>query len=339
MDTKRIRKQLIKLLNIHGISGQEGNVRRYLQPILKYLMDSVEVDAYGNLLATKKVGNGEGATVLLSSHMDTVKGVLADRKLLEDNGIITSDKGVLGADDRAGIAIILEVLKNIDKLSFDGTIKVAFSREEEIGCIGAEKIDPKFYEDVDLAIIVDRRGNRDIVVGNYYMPFCSDAVGNFMEDVSALLGANWKCVEGGVSDAMVFAEHNINSINLSAGYEHEHTSKEFVIVEDMRDTLHLILQTFAVINDFNWSFGDVPKENEWVKEGYINHSSGYSSTYNNYYEDTFENDFVYAESFDANGDVFVYELGKDIGITQGEREIVMTRESLKSLVNQLKKVL
>ncbi|MEL0642581.1 hypothetical protein V6260_18530, partial [Pseudoalteromonas aliena] len=88
------------------------------------------------------------------------------------------------------------------------------------------KIDPDWYKDVDLAIVVDRRSNRDIVAG-CGMAFCSDAVGYFMEDVSKMADMDWKCVEGGISDAMVFAENGINSINLSAGYMNEHTANEY----------------------------------------------------------------------------------------------------------------
>lgn len=325
---KKMKKQLINLLNIHATSGNEAPVRDYLKPILINLMDTVRVDNDGNLLAEKKCGDGNGATVLLSAHMDTVKGVLADRKLIiTEDGIIMSSKGVLGADDRAGIAIILTVLRNLNKLNFNGTIKVAFSREEEIGCIGASKIDPDWYEDVDLAIVVDRRGNRDIVVG-CGMAFCSDAVGYFMEEVSKMADMDWKCVEGGISDAMVFAENGINSINLSAGYMNEHTANEYVSLKDMRDTVRLILQTIAVINQFYKAFGIVPNENKWVKSWY------YKGNYN-YYEDSFEDGYVWAEETDLNGDVYVYDVGANIVIQQGNQEIIMSRESMKSLIKQL----
>src|SRR5690606_37600213 len=110
----------------------------------------------------------------------------------------------LGADDRAGIAIIISALESLEKLNFNGTIKLAFSREEEIGCIGSGKMNPDWYSNVDLAIVIDRKGNRDIVVG-CGMAFCSDSVGHFMEDVSAMCDMDWKCVEGGISDAMTFA--------------------------------------------------------------------------------------------------------------------------------------
>jgi putative aminopeptidase FrvX len=335
---KNLRKQLIELLNIHGVSGQETEVRSYLKPILEQQMDEVKIDTYGNLLATKTIGNGEGATVLLSAHMDTVKGVLKDRKLIEKNGVISSDKGALGADDRAGIAVILTVLSNINKLGFDGTIKIAFSREEEIGCVGSSKIDPYFYEDVNLAIVVDRRGNRDIVVG-CGQAFCSDNVGLFMEEVGMMADmGDWKATEGGISDALTFSEKGVNSINLSVGYRNEHTDKEYVVLSDMRDTTRLILQAIAIINQFYQTFGEVPTENRWVKAW--NYAKGYSKSYGSYgyYEDGFE-DMIYAEEFDTNGDVFVYEMGKDVVIQQGDNEILLSRESLRGLVDQLKDVL
>jgi putative aminopeptidase FrvX len=333
-----LKNQLIELLNIHGVSGDEGRVRNYLKPVLSELTDKVEVDLYGNLLATKKFGNGKGATVLLSAHMDTVKGVQKNRKLIENNGVITSNKGALGADDRAGIAIILTVLRNMKDIAFDGTVKISFSREEEIGCIGASQIDPKFYDDVDLAIVVDRRGNRDIVVG-CGQAFCSNNVGSFMEDVAKMADMDdWKCVEGGISDAMTFSENGINSINLSAGYRHEHTDKEYVVISDMKDTTQLILQAFAVINGFYDTFGDIGHENNWVKSWYVKGSK--YNKYTDYYEDEFGwgAEEVWAEEADKMGDVFIYEVEESCVIAQGENEILLSRESLRNLMNQLKDI-
>jgi putative aminopeptidase FrvX len=333
---KNMKKQLVELLGIHATSGNEKPVRDYLIPVLKELVDTVTVDDYGNLLGDLKCGDGKGATVLLSAHMDTVRGVLKDRKLIDDKGVIMSDKGVLGADDRAGIAIILTVLRNLKKLNFNGNIKVAFSREEEIGCKGVDKIDPKWYEGTDLAIVCDRRGNRDIVVG-CGMAFCSNEVGFFMEDVGKMLDMDYRCVEGGISDAMVFAQEGINSINLSVGYMNEHTDREFVVINDMRDTVRLVLQTIAVINSFSHTFGEVPYDNRWAKSwGYAKGGSKYYQG-GRYFEDGFEED-IWAEEYDQNGDIYVYEIGKDVVIQQGDSEITMSRESLRNLVEQLKNV-
>lgn len=336
MLVKKLKKQFVKLLNIHGVSGNEKPVRDYLKPILTSLMDTVTVDNHGNLLADKKCGNGNGATIMLSAHMDTVKGVLSDREVIEtEDGLFMSSKGALGADDRAGIAIILTVLRNLKNLNFDGHVKVAFSREEEIGCIGSTKIDKDWYKDVDLAIVVDRRGNRDIVVG-CGMAFCSDSVGYFMEDVAKMADMEWNCVEGGISDAVTFAENGVNSINLSAGYYNEHTNTEYASLSEMRDTVKLILQTIAVINQFYKTFDKVPSENTWAK--------AWRSKYGNYgyyYEDDFAYDYIdddiWAEEMnDDNGDVYVYELGSDVIISQGENEIILPKNAFKNLISQIK---
>lgn len=262
---KELKKQLIQLLNIQAPSGKEGKVVNYVKPILEKLTDKCWLDDYGNLLAEKKVGTGEGATIILSAHMDTVQNIQKGRKVIEKDGVFRSTKGVLGADDRAGIAIILAVLRNIGKTSFNGNIKVAFSREEEIGCVGASQIDPAWYKGSDLAIVVDRRGNRDIVTG-CGNAFCSDAVGKFFEECGAMLDMDWVAKEGGISDAVVFSENGVNSVNLSAGYFNEHTEKETVHLAYMKDTVNLILQALALVNQFTHTFGEVPKENQWVKD-------------------------------------------------------------------------
>lgn len=272
---KKMKKQLVQLLNIQAPSGQEHKVVKYVKPILESTCDKVWLDDYQNLLAEKVVGSGKGATIILSAHMDSVNRLAKNRQVIEKDGVFTSSAGILGADDRAGIAILLTVIRNIEKTGFEGTIKVAFSREEEIGCVGSSKIDKEWIKGADLAIVVDRRGNNDVVVGNFSQAFCSTPVGKFFEDCSALQDMDWKACEGGISDACTFADLNVNSVNLSAGYGNEHTDKEYVVFDDMKKTTNLILQAMAVVNDFAHTFGDVPESNAWV-EGYSYGGSGYS---------------------------------------------------------------
>lgn len=319
----------VELLNIHGVSGKEHDVRDYLVEKLDSLVDTMRIDTYGNLLAEKTCGTGEGAEIILSAHMDTVKGVLKKRTLKFDGDIITSSKGALGADDRAGIAIILDVLRRVESIDFNGKIKVSFSREEEIGCVGASNIDPRWYENADLAIVVDRRGNRDIVVGTWGLTFCSNAVGYFFEEVGKLVDMEWKCVEGGVSDAMTFSGEGINSVNLSAGYMNEHTSNEYVSLEAMRETSLLICQSLAVVNSFYQSFGDVPNENDWIEKG---------AKYNKYYyESTFDEGLLKEDMWIEEGGTYVYEIDGEIVIVQGNNEIVLSKEEYKSLTWQIEK--
>lgn len=314
---KNYRNQLIELLKIEAPSGEEHKVRAYLEPHLIELVDKMFVDEAGNLLAEKKVGDGNGATVMLSAHMDSVRNIVKGRKIIEKDGVLTASKGVLGADDRAGIAIIMSVLRNIEKIDFNGNIKVAFTVSEEIGCVGSSAMDTKWYEDVNLAIVVDRRGNRDIVTGcGSPWNFCSEAVGKFLEDCSALQGMDWKAVGGGVSDAMTFSSHGIHSVNLSAGYRNEHTEKEYMVIKDGQDTINLILQAFALINGFYTGFGEVPAG--YTRDSWYGSSTSsfwdsvdYTSTGSQWHEET-----IWEQDENRYGNVSLTDMGGFMSIFQ-----------------------
>lgn len=240
LQAEKFKENLIVLLNIPGESQNEREVARFLIRELRSISDYIYTDRKGNVLGY--LDCGEGPTILLSAHMDTVERIETDREILEDGTILRSSKGILGADDRAGIAIILEVLAGIRQTNFNGTLKFAFTVEEEIGLRGAKGIDKEFIADVDAAIVIDRRGTRDIVtscMGIY--PFCREEYGAIFEKAGELAGMpDWKMTQGGYSDTLVFAENGINAVNLSAGYRNEHTELEYV-------DYHAAFSTFLLI--------------------------------------------------------------------------------------------
>lgn len=216
---------LLELLNIPGASSDERAVRMRLRNKLDRLLDHSFIDGKGNLLGYMECGFGP--TILLSAHMDTVEEIVANREIIEEGTILSSSEGILGADDRAGITAILTILQRIRKTNFNGTIKVAFTVEEEIGCLGSRGITQDFIEDVDAAIVIDRRGKRDIVTSNGSFSFCTEEFGKLFEQAGILAGMeDWKATPGGISDAKVFAQYGIPSVNLSAGYQNEHTDFE-----------------------------------------------------------------------------------------------------------------
>lgn len=243
---KRLEKRLREVLAIPGVSGHEERIRSYVMNELRKLTPYVTVDHYGNVLATIQSGSlSSGPVILLNAHLDTARELLASRSVIETNHIWTSSEGILGADDRAGIAIILEALNRIKQnIHYRGTIKVIFTVEEEIGLCGASAVNPSFLWDVDAAIVIDRRGTSDIVTGNSWGDsFCHVAYGQWIEDVAHGQGLlDWACVPGGSSDTRIWAEHGIQSVNLSAGYQHEHTSQESLDVLAAGDTLKLVTQ-------------------------------------------------------------------------------------------------
>src|SRR5579875_1989532 len=82
-DSEYIRKQLFfvqleQLLSIPGESGNEENVRQFVMEQLKHHVDFLTVDHAGNILAQKTVGIGNGPTILLNAHLDTVERIEED---------------------------------------------------------------------------------------------------------------------------------------------------------------------------------------------------------------------------------------------------------------------
>jgi len=217
---------LADLLSIPGASGREGWVRSYLKRKLRTAADHVHTDACGNLLAVRYCG--DGPAVLLSAHMDVCEELDPCREIVEEGAIMRSTCGILGADDRAGIAVALRLFRGIADTNFRGTLKLAFTVGEETGLIGSSNMDEKFLAGVHAAIVADRRGKRDVVVRRGNEPFCDPSYGRLFEEAGALAGMKgWKTVGGGSSDALVFArKFGINTVNLSVGYENEHTWEE-----------------------------------------------------------------------------------------------------------------
>lgn len=235
--------KLEELLMIPGVSGYENKIREVVIQKLTPYVDHLAVDYYGNIVAEKTYGVGNGPTILLNAHLDVCKELVEGRKIIKDNHIWSSSKGILGADDRAGVAVILGVLKDLkQRRDFTGKIKIIFTVEEEIGLIGAHKVEDYFLWDVDAAFVVDRRGTGDIVTScGGYIPFCKESFGQWIEQQASEAGLmGYKCTAGGSSDTKVWASHGIQSVNLSVGYRNEHTPAETLNVEACYQTFQLV---------------------------------------------------------------------------------------------------
>ncbi|MEH6948837.1 M20/M25/M40 family metallo-hydrolase [Bacillus sp. JJ634] len=237
---------LEQLLSIPGASGNEGKVREFVKEKLTPYVDYISVDRHGNLLAEKTYKSGNGPTILLNAHLDIVDELEPNRMIIKEGHIWSSSKGILGADDRAGVAVLLHIAEQLASSSFNGKVKFIFTVEEECGLVGARQIDDYFLWGTDAAIVVDRRNKGDIVIScGGYMPFCDKAYGAFFENVAKAEELNgWRCTNGGSSDTRIWAEHGIQSVNLSVGYGNEHTEDEFLDVSAAYATGKLIKGVF-----------------------------------------------------------------------------------------------
>ncbi|MGO4886147.1 M28 family peptidase [Anaerobacillus sp. MEB173] len=252
---------LEKLLSIPGESGNENLIRKFVIEKLSPYVDYLTVDHAGNILAEKTYKGGNGPVILLNAHLDTAFELDSDREIIKNRNNWSSSKGILGADDRAGIAVLLHIPEHLcDHSSFSGKVKFIFTVEEECGLVGARQVNEYFLWGTDASIVVARRGKGDIVTScGGYIPFCHHHYGVFFEKVAISEGLNgWATTNGGSSDTRIWAEHGIQSVNLSAGYMNEHTDQECLDVEACYNTAKLVEGVFrngkqlrAVIREIN----------------------------------------------------------------------------------------
>lgn len=118
----------------------------------------------GNVIATLK-GSVEGApTLLFTAHMDTVVSAKGIKTHIEDGVIRTDGKTILGADDRAGIAALLEAIRHLKENQIEhGDLQFAFTIAEETGLYGSLYLDQEKIH-ADYAFVMDSGGPADTII-------------------------------------------------------------------------------------------------------------------------------------------------------------------------------
>ncbi len=144
----RLHDTFIRLCEIPSPSGSEGDVARYVKAELTGLGLEVAEDdtaaetgaGCGNL--TARIPGPPGApAVMLCSHLDTVPvdGPIAVE--LEHGWYRNRHDTILGADDKAGVAVLLEVARTIVERGAPAGCELVFTTSEEVGLRGARAYD------------------------------------------------------------------------------------------------------------------------------------------------------------------------------------------------------
>jgi hypothetical protein len=193
----------------------------------------LERDGYGNLY--KRIGT---APVLWSCHLDTVHRKEGwQRVRIDENGIIRQ-RGMksrcLGADDGAGIWLLLEMLdKGIEGMYM-------FHLDEEIGGKGSAWVsnnNDDMLKEYKYAIAFDRK-DRYSIITNQWGVCCSDTFG---ESLSKELGMGHILDSTGrFTDTDNYKLDIPECTNVSVGYFNEHRPEEsldFKYLEKLRDAL------------------------------------------------------------------------------------------------------
>lgn len=165
MNTERLIHEFIEMVQITSLSLKEKTFAEYL--INK--LNSMGIDTYvdnageecngstGNIIARLK-GNTDAPSVLIGAHMDTVVPGENIRPQIRDGFIYSDGTTILGADDKAGIAAILEAIRYIKENNLKhGDIELVFFIAEEGGLYGSKYLD---YSKINskMAFVLDSSG-------------------------------------------------------------------------------------------------------------------------------------------------------------------------------------
>jgi putative aminopeptidase FrvX len=243
-----------ELLSVPSKTYQEEDMVEYLCSE----MDSIAGVTYYrddmmNIYATKGgLADGEFYPMFIA-HTDTVhqkidKIIVKEEKLVRPNTFgKTFDKTEvdclkayteggdptgIGGDDKCGIFICLELLKQLDK------VKIGLFVSEETGCHGSSKCDENFLKDVGYITQYDAPGNHLI------SEICSGV--RLFDREGEFFTKTLKVIEESFGNEMLVQSHpytdvsqlkkkaDVSCINMSCGYYNMHSNQEFVSIEDVR---------------------------------------------------------------------------------------------------------
>ncbi|MFH1361815.1 MAG: M20/M25/M40 family metallo-hydrolase [bacterium] len=166
INKKRLINTFKALVKIDSLSLKEAKVVAYLEKELKklglkpYQVGKPAEGEVGNLIVDLP---GKGKRIILNAHVDTVAPGKKIKPVQKGNHIYSEGHTVLGADDKTGVAVILEVLRTIkeQKLAHP-PIRVIFTVAEEIGLVGARCLPRRVFSG-DFCITLDHGKPHEII--------------------------------------------------------------------------------------------------------------------------------------------------------------------------------
>ena len=196
-----------------GSVAQQQFCDKYLKPVFG------QPDAEGNYILVV----GPNADIAFMSHHDTVHRS-DGRKIVDHSGDYAKATGddCLGADCTTGIYIMLKMIE----AKVPGLYIVHAA--EEIGCKGSRYIvenTPEVVVGIKAAISFDRYGYKSVITHQTGRRTCSTA---FAESLAYTLSLGMEPDDTGIyTDSNEYANIIPECTNVSVGYFHQHTNKEY----------------------------------------------------------------------------------------------------------------
>lgn len=265
-------KAMLSYTRAHGSEGEALFVEEYIMPYEPTLFKGGNGEVLAYVVDVMHSENGVAVVppILFSSHVDTVH-TLTDpvfQEVMYDKGMgifFKDDKRPLGADDGAGVWLMLEMIDAQVPGSY------IFHRGEERGGIGSSGM-ARDHKDwlarFKWAIAFDRRGSGDVITEMACGTVCSKTFANALAakinvhpDVNKLTQLEYAPNDTGLfTDTANYRGIIPECTNVSCGYDMEHTGNETL------DWWHLSVLRDAVIEAFMGAFqegtGDLPVERD-----------------------------------------------------------------------------
>jgi hypothetical protein len=202
------------------------------------LPESLEFDEHGNLFTLI----GDKPTCIFTSHLDTATYANSEVTHVIDGNIISTDgTSILGADDKAGVTIMLWMIEHkIPGLYY-------FFLGEEVGCIGSKKVAEVHklnkFENISKVISFDRRGTDSVITYQSNGRCCSDEFAESLAKELNKTGLSYKKDPTGIyTDSAQFTKIYPECTNISVGYYSEHTYSERQDIEHLQKLADAVLK-------------------------------------------------------------------------------------------------
>ena len=279
----RITKKFLALTKFTYPHGKEHQ-------LLHQLPEGYQEDGLGNYY----IQIGETPSTMFTCHLDTADKTQTKVNHVFDGNIIRTDgKSILGADDKAGMTVILYMIqKQVPGLYY-------FFIGEEVGCIGSRKLadtwtKTEFSKYIKKVVSFDRRGTDSIITYQMFGRCCSD---EFAQELANRMNATGNKMKmelddtGILTDSAKFVKLVPECTNISVGYQNEHTGKEFQDIEFLRRLCNTVVkvdwETLPVKRDpledddydhyyggfgyesmSKYNYGNYEENPEWKEENY-----------------------------------------------------------------------
>lgn len=171
--------RFIKLSKIPRPSHIVDGVQNFIKEWAKSKKLVYRQDICGNVVVVVGNESSKNLPIILQTHMDmaATKDLTSDHnfdtdpiEVIVDNNIMYANKTTLGADNGVSLVtsmiLIEEILENKSFLQ-NNTIYLLFTCKEEVGCIGAEQIDPyPFLPNNAYILNLDSEVNGEVCAGS-----------------------------------------------------------------------------------------------------------------------------------------------------------------------------